>query len=261
MERKKQKKNTKLKKTVNVQDKQTHKQSSVKSCGIGIFPPNESHEFVQTNVDVEVLYEGESTIISLNRFLINKESLAWIQFAENMGFTLARHKQGNGIAHRDCGRIEFQSEETAEAIFNRLKPFVPQTYLSRQGSWELDSCASNIRIYKYSQGQRFGRHYDESTDIDKNRKTFYTVLVYLNGAGGIIDENQDKASLMTASLSGGATNFFLENNQHSPICSQEPLMNTLLFHEHGDRCLLHEGAQVTNGDKYLLRTDVVYKIC
>lgn len=40
--------------------------------------------------------------------------------------------------------------------------------------------------------------------------------------------------------------------------SFSPLQGACLVHGHGRQCLLHEGAAVTAGVKYLLRTDVMY---
>lgn len=37
-----------------------------------------------------------------------------------------------------------------------------------------------------------------------------------------------------------------------------PVQGACLVHGHGRQCLLHEGAAVTSGVKYLLRTDVMY---
>ena len=37
-----------------------------------------------------------------------------------------------------------------------------------------------------------------------------------------------------------------------------PTPGALLLHVHGDDCLVHEGAQVESGEKYILRTDLVY---
>lgn len=40
--------------------------------------------------------------------------------------------------------------------------------------------------------------------------------------------------------------------------SFSPVQGACLVHGHGRQCLLHEGAAVTSGVKYLLRTDVMY---
>ena len=63
-------------------------------------------------------------------------------------------------------------------------------------------------------------------------------------------------------LAGGETFFFkgttVEGVEKGPILKFPPRTGSALAHMHGERCLLHAGAQVKSGIKYLLRTDVVY---
>ena len=98
---------------------------------------------------------------------------------------------------------------------------------------------SNIRIYSYSKGQRFGRHIDESNDVARPRgRTFYTLLVYLSDPRG------------------GATIFYDRRGRQA--ASVAPRTGLALLHLHGDECMEHEGAAVTGGVKYVLRSDVVF---
>lgn len=46
------------------------------------------------------------------------------------------------------------------------------------------ACNSNIRIYRYAVGQRFGKHIDESVEDENGHLSQWTVLVYLNGGQG-----------------------------------------------------------------------------
>lgn len=41
-------------------------------------------------------------------------------------------------------------------------------------------------MYRYTKGQRFGRHIDESAEVSPGQWTAYTLLIYLSGglAGG-----------------------------------------------------------------------------
>lgn len=75
----------------------------------------------------------------------------------------------------------------------------------------------------------------------------YTVLVYLNGG--------DADYL----LEGGETVFYDGPNESTVACSFSPRCGWGLFHGHGGQCLLHEGAVVRNGVKYVLRTDVLFE--
>ncbi len=76
----------------------------------------------------------------------------------------------------------------------------------------------------------------------KPARTTWTLLVYLS------------------SCTGGETVFYPEptraNRNPEPI-SVAPEMGMALLHRHGDRCMLHEGKEVTGGEKWVLRSDLV----
>ena len=94
------------------------------------------------------------------------------------------------------------------------------------------------RFYKYVAGQRFGKHVDGSVDLPGGRRTEYTLLVYLS------------------SCVGGETRFYGRGRRLLCVCA--PAAGAALLHRHGDHCLEHEGAAVSAGVKYVLRSDVVY---
>jgi hypothetical protein len=73
-------------------------------------------------------------------------------------------------------------------------------------------------------------------------RTTWTLLVYLT------------------SSTGGETIFYPEptraNRNPEPIIVA-PEVGMALLHRHGDHCMLHEGAEVTSGEKWVLRSDLV----
>ncbi|ODV60867.1 uncharacterized protein ASCRUDRAFT_76225 [Ascoidea rubescens DSM 1968] len=109
-----------------------------------------------------------------------------------------------------------------------------------------------IRIYRYSKNQFFEKHYDESVkcsvlDSEKSKvkgKTKWTLLIYLTG-----DEE----------IRGGGTMFYDPENSSSCI-NVHPKKGMALFHKHGDDCLLHEAERVHQGEKWVLRTDLVFPL-
>lgn len=62
----------------------------------------------------------------------------------------------------------------------------------------ISSLCNNCR---YTVGQRFGRHIDESVYLENGLRTYYTLLIYLSGRGGNKDASSD-------SLAGGETVFY-----------------------------------------------------
>ncbi|KNC84369.1 hypothetical protein SARC_03414 [Sphaeroforma arctica JP610] len=238
---------------------QTLKQTTVVfvKCPPLIPEPRGYSKPVQLNMDKEYLYKD--TIYTLTNFLSDSECAAWIEFGEREGFEASFQKQNRECAHRDNGRISIESESIAQAFFLRLNPSLPEKYGTRQ----LNSCNTNIRLYKYGPGQRFGRHVDESVVDSNGRKSVYTVLVYLNG------HNEDNTSETPRSgdgadleaintLVGGETKFYRRHHGSAIACAVRPKKGQALLHGHGAQCLTHEGAEVKEGVKYLLRTDVMY---
>ncbi len=89
-----------------------------------------------------------------------------------------------------------------------------------------------LRCYKYRPGEQFRRHEDFAHEWDSTKRTFLTVLLYLND-----------------DFTGGETRF--EEGTIEPKIGR-----TVIFpHE-----LVHEGCQVSTGAKYALRSDVVFSV-
>merc|ERR1712203_89821 len=147
-----------------------------------------------------------------------------------------------------------ESDEIAQLIWVRMRAFVPEAIPGPGGSQrQALGCSPRIRLYRYIRGQRFGQHVDGSRDEPSlGGRTHFTVLVYLNGGDQDPPESQIK---------GGETVFWKDRggNPTTVALSFPPTRGMCMFHGHGDECMIHEGATVLDGVKYVLRTDAVYE--
>jgi hypothetical protein len=184
----------------------------------------------------------DDLIYAVPSFLSRDECRRVMDFAVEQGFARVTHRATREIAFRDNDRILLRMPAFAELLWQRLQPLVPPEY---EGLFAAGLNPS-IRFYRYSKGQRFGCHVDQS-DLDPETRfhSRFTVLVYLNDASD-------------SELRGGNTVFYSNENEDEVVLTVVPETGAALIHGHGDRCLLHEGALVTAGAKYLLRTDVMY---
>lgn len=189
---------------------------------------------------------------AISNFLMEDECRRWIQWGENVGFEEAKQKQTSAMAFRDNGRIEFESEEVANLLWLRLRPFVPEEIPGEGPAFRCAlGCSPRIRVYRYAPGQRFGQHVDGSRDEPSlGGRTHFTVLVYLNGG----EKDPERR------VRGGETCFWKDKdgNPTTMVLAFPPTLGVCLFHGHGNECMIHEGAPVQSGAKYVLRTDVVY---
>jgi len=163
-----------------------------------------------------------------------------------------------------------------ESVVDRLMLETEDIYPA--GSSSIDArrivgCNPNFRVYKYSRGHSFGRHVDESNNVPSQGMTGMTVLLYLSecqgGATrfytthGYEEEEQRRRRQKTTTTSGNKkkngsrTTPTPSSSSSSSSFAFQPSVGSMLLHVHGQHCLEHEAEPVLDGNKYVLRTDLV----
>ena len=177
--------------------------------------------------------------------LTEAECAAWIHFAKKLGMTSTRPPGGKPKrfeAYRDNSRASIQDRHAARALWECGLGVVLRDVLEpMEDGRRAATLNDNIRLYCYSQGQRFGKHYDEHAHDSRGLRTEFTVLIYLS------------------TCEGGATVFY-DRLGDREVARMRPTAGMCLIHRHGDACLLHEAEPVTgDSPKWVLRTDIVYE--
>ena len=102
-------------------------------------------------------------------------------------------------------------------------------------------------VHRYEKGDQFGQHVDVSTKGGAGEETEFTLLIYLNGS----ESQAELAESDSAEpLVGGETIFWKTKTKQ--LVSVTPKRGMALLHAHGRRCLMHEGAEVLKGQKYMV---------
>lgn len=142
---------------------------------------------------------------------------------------------------RNNERVMFDDVEGAASLSARMAPFVPETLrgeprtTQREGpTWRAVGLNERFRGYRYRPGQRFAPHSDGCFARSDTEQSAITVLISLNG--GCV---------------GGDTRLL----DFGVVVT--PKRGTLFLFDHS---LLHEGAEVTAGEKHVLRSDVMYRL-
>ncbi len=170
-------------------------------------------------------------LIAIDDFLSAVECAGFIAMGERQGFEkVTAAASENEIARpgaRDNDRLTLDDTDLAGRLWARAAPALP----------EIDGAVPSafnprFRIYRYDPGQRFTRHRDGIVRLD-GMFSLLTVLFYLN------DDYE-----------GGETRFI-----DLPVAWRGATGQAFLFPQRA----LHEGAAVTRGRKYVLRSDVLFR--
>ncbi|ODQ79640.1 hypothetical protein BABINDRAFT_8541 [Babjeviella inositovora NRRL Y-12698] len=159
--------------------------------------------------------------------------------------------KGKGYAARVNDRALTNDPVAAQSLWAYLSKLLQLQYGDEAISSIFDDAIGlnpQLRIYRYRAGHHFGKHYDESVPVTVERvrgETRWTLLIYLTG-----DEE----------FVGGGTIFYPPSStkRNARSLNIHPSKGMALLHKHGDDCLLHEGELVSQGEKWILRSDIVY---
>jgi len=191
----------------------------------------------------------EDQIILVDGLMTPEECKRYVHFIDSQSLELTPPKK-KGEAERVNYRMSVTSTDMAEQLYSLFSPHLsPFPYPKRDGeeARPVHSFNSNIRMYKYTPGQHFGCHYDDSVrDPQTGAKSEWTLLVYLTG--------------VEDGVKGGETIFYTgqKGKRGTEVITAPLTRGTALLHRHGHECLLHEGSPVISGNKYILRSDLMF---
>jgi hypothetical protein len=170
------------------------------------------------------------SIFTISNVLSADECQELIAFAEQRGFEVATIEAREGPRldreMRNNDRVIVDDIDRANRLWSRVARFMPRTRDGRQ----VLGLNERIRYYRYNPGQRFSWHYDGSFERNNGEASLLTFMIYLNDG-----------------YEGGNTRF-----EELEVAGK---LGMALVFEHE---LLHEGAELKKGIKYVLRSDVMY---
>lgn len=170
----------------------------------------------------------------VENFFTEEECKGFISFSEQQGYgeAMIRAREGEVVnkSVRDNDRVIWDNQTFANQLWELVKDIVPS---------DIDGCEpiglnERFRFYRYKDGQQFKPHVDAPFKRSETELSKLTLLIYLN-----------------EDFEGGETTLILENKN---IVPKEGML--FLF----EQKIMHCGRPVTSGTKYVLRTDVMYRV-
>ena len=136
----------------------------------------------------------------------------------------------------------------SKLLFEEIRKYLPDVIEvngisdKEKGIWNRKGLNERIRICRYSEGQYFNKHLDGVYYQSKQVQSKLTFMIYLNGG------NEE--------FEGGRTLFFRSKEDDQIIGFYQPSKGDLIIFDHN---LWHSGEEVRKGDKYILRSDILYQ--
>lgn len=210
-------------------------------------------------------------ILTIPRLFTSSLSQKYVSFLKSLPLVTTPGKPKRGDAVRVNDRFQIDDPDFARRLWEEtsLRSLVlegdidgePASDDERRKLWggEVLGLNPNIRIYRYTEGQFFDQHYDDTNNVsmpsptDPHKsipaRTTWTLLLYLTVC------------------EGGETVFYPDpptgknaRNQALPKpVSAAPDVGLALLHRHGNECMLHEGKEVKKGEKWVIRSDLCVK--
>jgi hypothetical protein len=148
--------------------------------------------------------------------------------------------------YRNNDRFVMDNDTLANQLFEKVKSYLPETIeinsviQAENGVWHLKELNNRLRFCKYSANQYFHRHLDGVHYRNDTTQSKLTFMIYLNSA---------------TEFEGGRTLFFKTKETNEIWASYIPKQGDLIVFDHN---VWHEGEVLTQGEKFVLRSDILY---
>jgi hypothetical protein len=182
-------------------------------------------------------------IFVVKNFLTNEECDTLIGKAEKIGFGEAPITGPSGVylnkSMRNNERIMVDDLDLASDLWKKLEMFVSPIV---KGMWKPCGLNERFRYYRYEVDQFFDWHFDGEFHRNEKEVSRLTFMIYLNDGyeGGTTDFNFKIGTIRDS----------------DPVVQAVPEKGMALVFTHN---VLHRGAPVKSGKKYVLRSDVMYR--
>lgn len=130
---------------------------------------------------------------------------------------------------RNNTRIMWDDQAEADRLLDHVRPHVPV----RLSGLALVGANPRLRVYRYGPGERHGPHWDTVVELAGGVRSMLTLVFYLND--GFV---------------GGDTDFVELDARVTPQTGR-----ALLFQHR----VMHRASEVDVGEKFVLRTDILYR--
>lgn len=187
------------------------------------------------------LLDGEQVFV-IHNFLSPEKCAEFVRITEEVGYAPAPITTPGGFVMapevRNNERVIIDNFDWAAELWEGAAQLMPSPYLGHEAT----GLNERFRFYHYDEGHTFRPHTDGHFARNDERSQF-TFMVYLNDA-----------------CEGGETVIYfsddgLTHTDGTEVRVKPETGKALVFFHY----LLHEGAPVRGGRKYVLRTDVMYR--
>jgi len=171
---------------------------------------------------------SEKFLVVIDNILSREECDTVIKMAESQ--KLEYIDRGNANYYRTI----FINKEWADNLYRKLYNYIPKIYNGMQ----IVGLNDHFRFSKYEPGGRFEVHKDNINQDSQGNRSIFTLNIFLN-----------------SNFNGGETDFLFDDMRTLRLSAIPKTGRGALF----DSQQFHRGNAVSNGYKYLLRTDVMVR--
>eukprot|EP00039_Didymoeca_costata_P005638 m.83259 g.83259 ORF g.83259 m.83259 type:complete len:266 (-) comp12913_c0_seq2:1227-2024(-) len=239
------------------------------------FPAGNNIAVKTTPVDVAKTGNGDRFAMVMENIFTDEECDALVNITHTVGYEPALLNVGYGrqVSAPDVrkhDRCMIDSTEFAELLWSRVRDHMPDIYPQTDTGFGYEPTGLNerMRFLKYKPGDYFAPHRDgRFVHPDRpGEQSKLTLMLYLNNTGGngggtTFIQPERKLSKGRGKLTKSEVK---KQQQGKDIIEPDDLGNIAIRPTKGmvllfDHRIYHEGSMLLGGDKYCLRTDVMYR--